>query len=499
MTNKSTFVFSKITAEDTEVEFDITDLLRFGEVLQSIVISGATPQTNPQLTATIQSGLSPQVLLLLKGGRDITSYGFIVQVTTSARVLVCNVAVVVKDQFDVPYPTQSNPEAIRDLIDSIEAGGSAIGSAVFAFSSDVDPSGGYVTWQMLTSQGSVLAYGNAYDYKVVSNGVQNTVIAKAVINVPSTVPPNMSNEKYQLTYTLILNEGETGQQTYDTSEKVSVVGLNTVPVGTQPVVELVGSSAMISLVTEDLYDTVAVEIFNQNTSIGSFTIPDYQRVSNGYYYAGVVNTQQFAVSLQPYNVVWRYGYTGAPTSFTESAALWIVNPQIMQAVSDVKSKINKARTTLYGSPDLLFPVETILVWLRRAADAFNGAYGVFTNITMINALGSIREYWLLYAELFALESQYLAEGEKAFNFSGQAIQLDVDKTQYLDNMASKIQARLDNEFKPFKQNLIIKGVTAGDGSTDPSRMQPGANGAVGVTITPASAWGRYLPGYPRIR
>lgn len=140
-----------------------------------------------------------------------------------------------------------------------------------------------------------------------------------------------------------------------------------------------------------------------------------------------------------------------------------------------------------------------MTWLRRAGDSFNGAYGQFTSYTFINAKGIIREFWLLYAELFALESQLLAEGEKAFNFQGAAISLDVDRTQYLDNAASKIQSRLDSELKPLKQNIIIKGQGSGDGSTDPSRLAPGAIGAVGITITPASMYGRYLPGYPAIR
>ncbi|MEK9322795.1 hypothetical protein, partial [Escherichia coli] len=61
-------------------------------------------------------------------------------------------------------------------------------------------------------------------------------------------------------------------------------------------------------------------------------------------------------------------------------------------------------------------------------DAFNGAYGQFTSFTMTNARGPIREYWLLYAELAAIQSQYLAEGEKAFNYQGAAISLEVDRT-----------------------------------------------------------------------
>jgi hypothetical protein len=114
---------------------------------------------------------------------------------------------------------------------------------------------------------------------------------------------------------------------------------------------------------------------------------------------------------------------------------------------------------------------------------------------MTNALGGIREFWLLEAELAAIQSQYLAEGEKAFEFQGAAISLNVDRTQYLDTAQATIQSRLDAELQLIKTNLIIKGVIGGAGDTDPTRLQAGAIGAVGITITPASMWGRFSPTY----
>ena len=131
-----------------------------------------------------------------------------------------------------------------------------------------------------------------------------------------------------------------------------------------------------------------------------------------------------------------------------------------------------------------------MTWLRRGGDYFNGAYGQFTNFTFTNATGPVREYWLMSAEKAALESQYMAEGEKAFNFQGAAISLDVDRTQYIDNAIGKIQSVLDAELKMLKQNLIIKGNTKGPGNMDPTALQYGAIGAVGVTLTAASMWGR---------
>jgi hypothetical protein len=116
---------------------------------------------------------------------------------------------------------------------------------------------------------------------------------------------------------------------------------------------------------------------------------------------------------------------------------------------------------------------------------------VFTNFTFTNALGAIREYWLMHAEIFALEAQVTAEAEKAFQFQGAAITLDIDRTAGFDNAIQKIQSRLDNELKTLKQMLVTRGVMGGDGSADPSMLRPGAIAAVGLTITPATMWGRY--------
>lgn len=502
------FVYFKDTVQDTVVLADITSLLNAGETISTIVAGTLSPQSTPALTAMITSGISPQVLIALSGGVNNTSYGFKLTVTTNARVFLVSCVVTAADKEFVPYTTQ-NPDAYQDLVDEVEAGKAAIGTAIFSFPPTIDPRGGFVTWELLASDGTVYAAGNAYEYNVQSNGLSNTVIGKAVISIPSTVPPSLDGQRYQLRYTLELPQsigvspdpttGLQGQNTFFQFEGIRVVGLNTVPLGTQPSVELKGVPATVSIVVDRPYDNVTVELWSGGTQLSPPSqITDFERTADGWYYAGVIDTSQMEVSLVPYQMVWKYwASTNAAMVYQESADFWVINPSIMSAISDVKAKVSKARTTLYGAPDLIYSTPTILTWLRRGADQFNGAYGQFTSFTFTNALGVIREYWLMCAELSALESQYLAEGEKAFNFQGAAITLDVDRTQYLDNAASKIQSKLDNELKSIKVNLIIKGNTGGDGSADPSRLRAGAIGAVGITITPASMWGRYGPGYLR--
>lgn len=495
----NTLVYSKVHNTDTVVSVNVQPFLKAGETLVSILLTDVTPVSTTPLTIDVLNFAPPSFDVNLQGGETSVSYGVPITLTTNARQIGLVLAVTVLADITAPFVTQ-NPDAYTDLIDTIEAGKSALGTAIFAFPTHIDPAGGYVDWEFLDSEGVIYASGNAFEYVVESNGITNTVISRAVINVPSDVPPSLQGQKYQLRYTLTLSsqmiQEYPTQSTYYSFENVTVIGLNTVPLGTQAGIEMQGDVATLSIVVDQLYDNVVLEIYQDNTLLGASPIADPVRVSSGYYYAGSIPTAALPVSLESYTVVWKYGNTATPNqTFRESAPLWIINATIMQAMDDMRAKISKARATLYGAPDSQFPASTLMTWLRRARDNFNGSYGVFTSFTMTNAKGAIREYWLMYAEIGALEAQYLCEGEKAFNFSGAAIQLDVDRTGFLDNAASKIQARLDSEFKPVKQVMVMRGATKGDGSVDPSRLQQGAIGTVGICITPASPWG-VRGGYP---
>lgn len=448
------------------------------------VLHPVTPQTAPPLTFTlVQDPADPLFYLVtISGGVPGIDYAAVVEDGTENCLLVCSVKDAV--QSIVPYSVV-NPEAYNDLVGDLDAGQSAVGSGVFTFGPDVDGTGGSVSWELLDQHGKIWSSGLAYDYQVQSNGWSSTVIAHALVTAPSDIPVVLDGQAYQLRWGLKLPDG---QQFY-TFENIKVTAGRTVPLGAANSVELKGDQATLQLVTDKLYETVNLEIYWDNDKVGNSVVAapglPYKplRTADGWLYEAYVDTSTMTMNyLKPWSVVWRYD------NFSERADLWVVNPVISQAMEDMKAKINKARTTLYGQPDLLFPYSTILTWLRRAADYFNTAYGVLTSISFTKPSGPIREYWLMIAEMFAIEAQYLAEGEKAFDYQGAAISLSVDKTQYLDAMASKIQGRLDNELKPFKQNLLYKGNENGDGSGDPSKLQRGAMGSVGISISPATPW-----------
>lgn len=487
----NTYVFTK---NEGDIAASQTIELNPGEIISSIVQNSITPADGNVPVLTITSGLSPTINFTVSGGTVGVNYGIPLIIRTNMRVIQIMIAVSVESGSFDPYPNE-DPDSYQDLVGDLEAGKSALATAIFQLPTDLDPSGGYVMWDLLDDQGIVYASGNAYEYKIQATGVSNIVMAKAVINAPADIPPTVDNP-YQLRYTLRVQD-----KVAYSYENLTILGFPQMQLGSQDSIEMQGDVATISLVTEKLFKYYTLELWADNTKLATMDCGNPERVSNGYFVAGSINTTALNVTLRPYQVVWKFYNTPAQI-FRESSTLWIVNSSIIQAIEDVKSKVNKARQTLYGTSDSQFPSTEIMKWLRRGMDAFNSSYGVLTGFTMTNAMGGVREYWLMYAEKMALDAQYLLEGEKAFNFSGAAISLDVDRTSFLDSAASKLQSVLDNEVKPFKQNLIIKGNSSGDGSGPDgqggfNKAQKGAMGAVGILITPASLYGGFVPFFPK--
>ena len=482
----NTYVFAKIGGDSIITTQALT--LNNGETVTTAVAGAASPVDASGIALSVAQA-SGVLTLTITGGVAGMTYGFPVTITTNQRVFTITVAVTCQSATFDPYKNE-DPTSFQDLIGTIAAGKSALATATFNFANTFDPSGGYVLWDILDNTGTIYASGNSYEYKIYSSGLANTVVAKSVVSIPADAPAST----YQLRYTLRVGNGVAYNY-----ENLTVYGSPEIQVGTQDSIEMIGDLATLSLVTEQLYQNYVIELYADNSMIATMQLGNPDRIANGYYVAGTIDTSALAAQLLPYQVVFKFWNNPAQV-FRETAALWLVNPSIMQAVEDVKSKVNKARQTLYGTPDSQFPSTEILKWLRRGADAFNGAYGVFTSFTMTNAKGAVREFWCLEAEKMALEAQYLMEGEKAFNFTGAAISLDVDRTSTLDNMASKIQSQLDNELKSLKQNLIIKGITSGDGS-GPNKdgnfnvASINSMGAVGIAITPASIYNTGVYGY----
>ena len=482
------YLFSKNSAEISEFKCDLKEIPNITDVK----LIGIYPQTESVLD--VKYAMLDCLVLNVSGGLPNTAYSVKFKIGYSDGEKVIEVVIVVCDEeFDPLIATA--PDAFMDLVGTMRAGESTVSTVIFSVPSDVDVTNGHINWELINNAGEVISSGNAFSYDWDSNGINTSVSGQCVIVCPSYLEPTSIEQRYQIRYSLFLNESTVYYQ-YETLRVETNV---TVPLGAPDMVELVGKKATVSLVLPRLYEHCKVTIYSNNTAITEDKVlKNPQHVSSGWLYSACLNTSVFPVSLDSYDVVFEFWDKDCEVN-SEACKLWIINPSIRSAADDVLAKIQKARASLYGAMDLIFTMPTVLTWMRRGRDLFNGWQGIFTNFTMTNAKGIVREYWLLCSEMGALEAQFIAEGEKAFDFSGAAISLNVDRTGMLQTMIDAIRSNLDQNLKPIKQVMTQKGYTSGDGAgTDGNggiSTSIRALGAVGISITPASAWGRFYPGY----
>lgn len=161
--------------------------------------------------------------------------------------------------------------------------------------------------------------------------------------------------------------------------------------------------------------------------------------------------------------------------------VFFVTPSIMSAVKDMRSYLDRLNRQL-RLDSLEHTDADYLLWLKAGMDRLNLL--LTTTFTMTLATGAIRDLWLVASQIQCLRTRYLEEGLTSFNYSGSAVQLDVDVTQYLDTLISQLETRLDNDATKLRLTLHNRGLTSGSGKYV---QQSAFAGALGVSRGPASS------------
>lgn len=157
--------------------------------------------------------------------------------------------------------------------------------------------------------------------------------------------------------------------------------------------------------------------------------------------------------------------------------IWFVNPSIMNAVKDMRSVLDRLNRQL-RLDSLEHTDQDYLLWLQMGRDRLNTLLN--TSFTMTEATGSIRDLWLVASQIYCIRTRYLEEGLTSFSYSGAAVQLDIDVTQYLEAFASQLEDRLSNEAPMLKAKLHNQGTTTGSGAIGNQQASRVAS-ALGIT------------------
>lgn len=244
--------------------------------------------------------------------------------------------------------------------------------------------------------------------------------------------------------------------------------------GSQPLV-----SVMLDLSLKP-GDIANVHVFNGNTPVGGAlagTFNDLGESTRVDFNTSSLPDEEYIVSLAPYNVSVSGLAGGRP--YVRYYRLYRVNPSIMGVMRQIEQLLHKSKIE-QTIASLKYTEADLLMYMQRGLDMFNAYAPILTMFTGRNMQGAIQHGWVICTMIFALGAQVLAEGELAFDFSGQAVTLNVDRTPSLEAAIGRWEAMLESQVRPLKNLLAKAGIVGGDGElSGTSRGDALAVGVVG--------------------
>lgn len=163
-----------------------------------------------------------------------------------------------------------------------------------------------------------------------------------------------------------------------------------------------------------------------------------------------------------------------------SYKMWVVTPQIMLGMADLENFLNKSRVEQV-IPELAYTPGDLVNYLERGLYLFNQVGNFPSWFTGLNMQGPLYDSWIICSCYYALGAQLLAEGSLSFDFSGQGISLNVDRTPQLEAALGRIESAITDRVVPLKKWLAKQGTLSGDGSVGKGNMNNPQNiGTLGM-------------------
>lgn len=193
--------------------------------------------------------------------------------------------------------------------------------------------------------------------------------------------------------------------------------------------------------------------------------------------------------MAPLSLIVKHRPTRKDATTQYTYKVWAVTPQILLAARQLEDFINKARIANI-IPELEYTQGDLMECLARGLMYFNALQPIITAFDGTNMQGPLMNCWLVCSSQYALGAQAQAEGALAFDFGGQTVSLNIDRTPAIEAALGRIDAEIEGMVKPFKKNLAKVGVLDGDGSQAGKFMDGSRNmGVLGLSNTPMTRVG----------
>lgn len=188
--------------------------------------------------------------------------------------------------------------------------------------------------------------------------------------------------------------------------------------------------------------------------------------------------------MAPLSMLIRHKPVKGLAENTYTYKVWAVTPQILVAARQLEDFINKARINNI-IPELEYTQSDLMEHLSRGLAYFNSLQPNVTNFTGTNMQGPLMNAWLTCSAYYALGAQIQAEGALGFDFAGQTVSLNIDRTPALESALGRLDAEIEGMVKPLKKLLGRAGALEGDGSVGGQYIDGSRNfGVLGLSNTP---------------
>jgi hypothetical protein len=152
-------------------------------------------------------------------------------------------------------------------------------------------------------------------------------------------------------------------------------------------------------------------------------------------------------------------WTATPTAgsvYNEIHNLYVASPKLVAMIHDVRMDVDKARL-MDVIPKLTLEDWEIAHFINIGMQRLNASPPQFTGWNIGSLPGQMR-YLLLKAACYeVLNALVQAEGQAAFEFQGLAVNLSVDRTQYLSNTLERLNSQLQADLVPAKRLMARAG------------------------------------------
>lgn len=272
--------------------------------------------------------------------------------------------------------------------------------------------------------------------------------------IPDSAPISDDGRKYKIVWSLVSDNG------FHSSVEQFSVQLEFEPIGEDlDVLMLEGGRLKDSLGLSSAATELFCRVLDENGTvvIPSTAVPLSPKSANGlvYYEFDSGSDMPQLVSRDgaaPYFIEWSYTAAPLPKS-TEIHVLYVVSPKMYMFIDGVRKFVDVANNSDIN-PNLRYTDTRLAHHVLAGLQRINSEPPTLTNWSVNKVPTSFYNYVTKAAIVDALRSQYLAEGMTAFDFQGQAVQLNVDRTQYLQTMADNLDQELNDKVPRAKRTYI---------------------------------------------